>query len=123
AVKQNQNVARFGLVKMRQNGVTQAVQCSANATCQVNLTDPLQSGAVVPTESGSSSKWWVARPTVAGNNSTGAAAGNVSPTGPVLAAAETGCQRQHPDDSLEEARRCRHRRRRERAESARSGRQ
>ena len=30
AVKQNQNVARFGLVKMRQNVVTQAVQCSNN---------------------------------------------------------------------------------------------
>ena len=45
AVKQNQNVARFGLIKMRQNSPTMpASACTTLANCQVNATDPLQSG-------------------------------------------------------------------------------
>jgi hypothetical protein len=89
AVKQNQNVARFGLIRMRQASVPAIAQCTTASNCQVNLTDPLQSTAGVATEEGATAKWYVARPTVSGNNSTGAAAGAASASGPVLAAAET----------------------------------
>jgi hypothetical protein len=87
AIKQNQNVARFGLIKMRQNTPTMpAASCNTLANCQVNDLNPLQSGALITTESGTSSKWFVTRPTVSGTNGAAPTNGNNSP---VLIAADS----------------------------------
>jgi len=68
AVNQNKNVARFGLLKTRQNSPSMpATSCSSTGSCQVNVTDPAQSGSAA-TETGSGGRWYITRPTVSSNN-------------------------------------------------------
>jgi len=101
--QQNQSVARFGLIRTRQNSPTMpASACNTLANCQVNASDPLQSGALVSTERAQqqqmvchASNGW-RRPTRPRRR-----------TGRTLRADCRGFgdrQRGHPDDSFEGAR-------------------
>lgn len=64
AVSQNSSVARFGLIKMRQN--TPKLGAAGNSGL-VNVANPLQ---ISPTDGNSTGKWLITRTTVAASNST-----------------------------------------------------
>ena len=63
AVKQNQNVARFGLIKMRQNNPQSPTQGNAGT-----VVDALGAQSVNGTTEVAGGKWNISRPLVGGNN-------------------------------------------------------
>jgi hypothetical protein len=71
AIKLNQNVARFGLIKMRQNTPTIATNLNSGPVFN-------HDAAQVVGDLGGAGRWNISRPTVSGNNgSVGAGAGSI----------------------------------------------